>query len=234
VRLSRSTWQQPVPARRSASRSALVDDVAARVVGAPGRRVVVVDGPTGAGKTSFAHEVGEAVERRGRPVLRASLDDFKRPWAERHRYDRESGEGYYRNAFDLGRVRTELVAAFRTTDAVALCGIDPITQVDHGSQRDPVGPEDVLLVDGVFALRPELVDLWDLSVRLVVPPELALTRGIGRDTDREGTDAARRVHATRYAPAERCYVRQADPDHRADLLVDNADLDRPLVLDLGR
>ena len=69
------------------------------------RRRVAIDGLTAAGKTSFGHELASGLARRGRPVLRASLDDFKRPWRERHRYDRESGEGYYRNAFDRDAAR---------------------------------------------------------------------------------------------------------------------------------
>ena len=44
----------------------------------------------------------------GRPALRASLDDFKHPWrhAREHGYDRVSGEGYYRNAYDFRSART--------------------------------------------------------------------------------------------------------------------------------
>ena len=40
----------------------------------------------------------------GRATMRASMDDFKYPWrhAREHGYDRISGEGYYRNAYDFG------------------------------------------------------------------------------------------------------------------------------------
>ena len=230
MRLSPSTWQQPVPAERTTARTALLDALAVEVTARPGRLVVAVDGSTGAGKTSFAHELGTSVERRGRPVLRACLDDHKRPWSERHRYDRTSGEGYYRNATDLDRVRTGLVGAFRDGPDVALCGIDPLTQVDHGEDRTGVGPTDVLVVDGVFVLRPELRDLWDVVVRLVVDPEVALERAVGRDTGREGYAEARTLHVERYGVADAVYRAESDPDAAADALVDNTDLDAPVRL----
>ena len=50
-----------------------------------------IDGLTAAGKTSFGHELALQVSGRGRPVLRACLDDFKKPWRDRYRYERESG-----------------------------------------------------------------------------------------------------------------------------------------------
>jgi uridine kinase len=94
---------------------------------------VGIDGRTAAGKTTLGHELASLLADAGRVVLRASLDDFKRPWAERHRYDRVSGQGYYRNAFDLDAIRELLLepADPTGTGRVALCSIDPITQVDY-------------------------------------------------------------------------------------------------------
>jgi uridine kinase len=89
---SRSTWQQPLPAPASATRTSLLAQVARRVDACgSGRLRVAIDGRTAAGKTSFGHELAQQLARSGRPVLRATLDDFKRPWRDRHLYDRESG-----------------------------------------------------------------------------------------------------------------------------------------------
>jgi len=77
----------------------------------PGRLRVAVDGLTGAGKTSFGHELAAALRRLGRPTMRASMDDFKHPrhHAREHGYDRVSGEGYYRNAYDFRSARDLLL-----------------------------------------------------------------------------------------------------------------------------
>lgn len=81
VHLSVSTWQQPLPRPASPERSVLVGSVAKRIlILDSGRLRVGIDGRTAAGKTSFGHELAEQISRAGRPVLRASLDDFKKPW----------------------------------------------------------------------------------------------------------------------------------------------------------
>src|SRR5690606_1837001 len=88
-------------------------------------------GFSGAGKTSLADELGERVAARGRPVIRASLDDFKRPWSERHLYDRESGEGYYRNAYDYDLIRSALLEPLGPDGSRAYRA----ASIDPGSQR---------------------------------------------------------------------------------------------------
>ncbi len=61
-------------------------------VPAPGRPVLVaVDGPDGAGKTTFADALAEAAPER--TVVRGSLDDFHHPQAHRHAEGR-TGETY--------------------------------------------------------------------------------------------------------------------------------------------
>ena len=60
---------------------------------------VGVDGFSGAGKSTLADELAAMVTGQGRPCLRADLDDFKRPRAERP----AGPEGFYRGAFDLDR-----------------------------------------------------------------------------------------------------------------------------------
>lgn len=154
-----SMWQQPLPPLASPERSAVVERVADRVlVSGRGRLCVGVDGLTAAGKTSFGHELAERISRAGRPVLRASLDDFKKPWRDRHLYDRESGEGYYRNAYDYAAVTRLLLASARPGGSgwCALCSIDPLTQADHSAVLTEVAPDAVLVIDGVFAFRPEI------------------------------------------------------------------------------
>jgi hypothetical protein len=123
-----------------------------------GRLRVGIDGLTASGKTSFGHELAEWISDAGRAVLRASLDDFKKPWRDRHLYDRESGEGYYRNAFDYAAVTQLLLepAGDAGSGNCVLCSIDPLTQVDHSAVITPAAPDAVLVVDGVFAFRSEI------------------------------------------------------------------------------
>jgi uridine kinase len=227
VHRSVSTWQQPLPPAASPQRGAVLDRIVTQILALrPGRLRVGVDGLTAAGKTSFGHELAEQISGTGRPVLRASLDDFKRPWRERHRYDRESGKGYYRNAFDYPTARRLLLEPAGATGSgrCVLCAIDPLTQVDHSTVVTVAASDAVLIVDGVFAFRPELDDLWDYRIWLEIDPELSVRRGGERDGATAGS-----IHRDRYLVAERLYLAEVDPVSRVDVVVDNTDFAAPMI-----
>jgi uridine kinase len=229
-----STWRQPAPAPVSAERTRLISDVAARVAAlGQGRLRVAVDGRTCAGKTSFGHELAAALRGLGRPTMRASLDDFKNPWREARElgYDRLTGEGYYRNAYDFRSAQDLLLgpAGPGGSGAVALCGHDPLTGEDHRGEVISAPPDAVLIVDSVFALRPEYNEFWEYRIWLEVDAGLALRRGIARDAAREGTEGATRVHRDRYGAAEAIYLADVDPLRLADLVIDNQDFARPRI-----
>ena len=80
----------------------------------------------------------------------------------------------------------------------------------------------VLVVDGVFLLRPELRDVWTLSVYLRVSPQETLRRAHQRDLDVFGSAGQiSRRYLGRYLPGQAIYRRQADPEAFAQVLVDN-------------
>jgi uridine kinase len=230
-----STWRQPTPTSTSAARAALIGDVAARVADLPPARLrVAIDGLTCAGKTSFGHELAAALRDLDRPTIRASMDDFKNPWREARElgYDRVSGEGYYRNAYDFRSARDLLLApaAPGGSGDLVLCGHDPLTGEDHRDKTITAPARAVLIVDSVFAFRPEYNDFWDYRIWLEVQAELALRRGIARDAAREGAQEALRVHRDRHHAAEMIYLAEVDPKSLADLIIDNSDFARPVVL----
>ena len=234
IERSASTWQQPTPPPVSPERRELVDALVEMIDELGERRLrVAIDGRTAAGKTSLGHERAEGLARLGRPVLRASLDDFKRPWSEAHRYDRRSGEGYYRNAFDLDAMRALLLepAGPSGDGRVALCSIDPLTQVDHSASVTAMPADGVLLVDGVFACRPEIDRYWDVRIWVEIDAELSIRRGTARDAGIEGgADAAEALHRERYLAAEELYLEEVDPRSLVDVVVDNTVFARPRLL----
>jgi len=92
----------------------------------------------------------------------------------------------------------------------------------------------VLLRDGVFLLRPELVDCWDVRIFVEVDAEQGLARGVERDLTLDAPDARAtrreqrtRVWRERYLPADEAYLRRVDPAARADAVFDNRDPEAP-------
>ena len=144
-----------------------------------------------------------------------------------------SGAGYYRNAFDTDAIRTLLLAPGGPDGdgAVALCSIDPLTQIDHSASTTAMPSDGVLIVDGVFACRPEIDALWELRIWVDIAPEISIRRGIARDSEMEGgADAAATLHRDRYLAAETVYLEEVDPLSIVDVIVDNTDFDRPRLV----
>jgi uridine kinase len=185
----------------------------------------------GAATSSLANDIATWLSQHGTPVLRATLDDFKRPWREAHLYDRTSPAGYYRNAYDYDAVRELLLEPFATASPAgcALCSIDPLTQIDHQGERTPVPSNSALVADGVFAFRPEIDHWWDVRIWLHITPEEAIRRCTERDRSWAGTEAERLVRE-RFLPSEQLYEAEVAPRTRADVVVDNTDIEAPELI----
>ena len=191
---------------------------------------VAIDGPDAAGKTILADELAALVERSGRPVIRASVDGFHRPRAQRVARGPESPEGYFRDSFDYPALKAVLldplgpggdrefrrrVFDFRTDEPV-----------EAPPETAPVNA--VLLFDGVFLLRAELVAEWDFSVFVAVPFVETQRRAATRDAALFGSEEETlRRYAARYVPGQRRYFAEAQPHEKADVVVHNEDFDRP-------
>ena len=83
----------------------------------------------------------------------------------------------------------------------------------------------------MFLLRPELADLWSLTIFLAVDRQVALERAIARDTDHMGgVEATQARYASRYVPGETLYLEAVDTQARADVVVEHTDPTRPRLL----
>jgi uridine kinase len=204
------------------ARTELLAAVADRVP--TGRRARVgVDGRDGAGKTVFAGELAAVLTARGRGVVRASVDGFHRPRADRYRRGRESAVGYWLDAFDYGRMTGALLDPFGHGEPVRTAVHDVRTDAALDLPTVPVGRDDVLIVDGVFVHRDELAPYWDFSLYLYVDLAVSLVRMSVRDGPPIGT-------AQRYTGAHRLYLDACDPLRRASVVVDNTDLGTPRMI----
>jgi uridine kinase len=86
----------------------------------------------------------------------------------------------------------------------------------------------VLLLDGIFLQRPELLASWDLRIFVAARFERTLRRALGRDTQLLGSsEAVERRYRLRYAPGQQRYIAAVRPQEIADLVVDNDDVARP-------
>ena len=127
---------------------------------------VAVDGPPAAGKTTLADELALLLRTRGREVIRASIESFLLPRAQRYRRGKDSPEGCYHDSFDFDTLHRVLLDPLgpngdrRYQDAI----YDRSTDTALSLPVTTAPADAVLLFDGVFLLRPELIDRWDLRI----------------------------------------------------------------------
>jgi uridine kinase len=221
----------PAPSPARAAVLATVADEVLRLDPARVRRVAV-DGVDGSGKSVFGDELARELTARGASVLRASVDGFHRPRAERHARGRTSPEGFFHDSYDYAALRSRLL------DPVGPGGDRTVRTAVFDWRTDTVvdvpahelEPGDVLLVDGIFLHRDELAAWWDFSVYL----DVDFAETFARMAVRDGCppDPAHPANA-RYVEGQRRYLAACRPAARATVVVDNRDLAHPRLLPHG-
>lgn len=218
------------PPVRSTERYAVLRDLAERVVALrPGGRVAVaIDGFDGAGKTVLADELAEVVGALdgARDVLRVTIDGFHRPQAQRTARGR-GPETFYEDSYDYDAFRRAVIEPFRRGEPVTPAVNDVEADRPVHPEPLPVGPDTVLLVDGIFLQRPELADVWDAAVWVDVPFAVSVPRGNARFTAADADPEAESNR--RYVGGQRLYLAAVDPRSRATWVLDNTDLDLPVL-----
>jgi uridine kinase len=208
--------------------SRLAEAVGSVTIAHPTR--VAFDGPPAAGKTTLADELAVVLRAQGREVIRASIESFLLPRSQRYRRGEHSAEGCYHDSFDYDALHRVLL------DPLGPGGDRKFQQAVYDKPTDtalsqPVttAPADaVLLFDGVFLLRPELIDRWDLRIFVSAAFEETVDRARTRDQALYGsaTEVERRFR-TRYIPAQQLYFDAARPTDHADIIVHNDEPQQP-------
>jgi uridine kinase len=193
-----------------------------------------IDGRSGAGKTTLADALADHFEALGRICLRASLEDFHHPGhLERDRTGGFTPAEYLREGYDYAKIR-ELLLDPLGPKGNRRCRLD-----FWNSHDDEPFPEDwqdverdaLLVVDGAFLHAPELREHWDFTIWLEVDWKSTLRRGARRDGTRGASaELVREAYETGSIPRHLWYEESAHPDERADVIIDNSDVEHPNIV----
>ena len=223
---------------RTASRTKIIgriaDHLVARDPGHPLR--VAVDGISAAGKTTLADEIAVAVQARGRPVVRLSMDDFHHTRARRHRQGRTSACGYYQDAFDFDAFRRFVLAPLGPGGSRQYLPRvhDLTTDQPTNDEPRPAADHAVVIVDGSFLQNQQLDGHWDDVVYVDASFAAARERGIRRDASMFGGVAqAADLYDARYHAAARLYLDEIHPAEHASIHLGNDNLDAPELHRIG-
>lgn len=190
---------------------------------------LAIDGVDGAGKSIFGDELAVLLAHGGRRIIRASVDSFHNPKAIRYRRGRSSPEGFFRDSYNYAQLQTLLLDPLSPDGS----GCYRTAAFDHRSDAPLSVPEaqtapgDILVFDGIFLHRPELRAYWDWSIFLEVAPAVSMQRCAQRDgTPVDPFSPANR----RYVEGQRLYLQECEPQRHATVIVNNDQLERPVLL----
>lgn len=182
-----------------------ITELAARVLSGPPRlgpvRAVAVDGGTGAGKTTFAKRLADALRATGATVEEVHTDDLLDGWDDMvtfwPRLERDV----------LARLRNGQPGSYRRYDWHAGRFAEPAV---------PIPVPDVLMLEGVTSARRVIRAELALAVFVVAPRDLRLARSLARD------GAELRPHLLRWLTAEEAHFAADRTVEAVDVLVDGA------------
>jgi uridine kinase len=194
-----------------------------------GRPVLVaVDGVDGSGKTTFAAHLAEAYARAHRGALVVHEDDFLNPRVVRHRLGPDSPEGFFLDSYNLPELASKVLDPLAKGGEVRIvpASFDFRTDTPRDSEPIAVSQDAVVILEGMFLHRDELVGRWDLSVFLDVP----FAETARRMAERDGSNPdPEHPSMCRYIDGQRLYLTTCDPHRRATLVVDNSDPHAPRI-----
>ncbi|GLH96505.1 hypothetical protein Pa4123_17790 [Phytohabitans aurantiacus] len=191
---------------------------------------VAIDGPPAAGKTTLADELAAVLRTRGREVVRATIDDFLFPRAQRYARGEYSAEGCYFDTHDHGALSRVLL------DPLGPDGDRRFQHAvyDHTADTALSAPvrtataDAVLVFDGVFLMRPELIDRWELRVFVSIALDKTVDRAVIRERQVSSRADVERRWRERYIPSQQLYFAAVHPTDHADIVVHNDEPQQPV------
>lgn len=196
--------------------------------------LVGINGIDASGKTFLASELAEELRQKNQKIIKASIDDFHNPKAIRYKKGENSPEGYYYNSFNylalidnllsplfLGKTECK-TAVFDYRKDLELA--EPLIQIENNS---------ILLMEGVFLFRSELIKYWDLKIFLAIDFDSSISRAINRESDKKYLGKEQAIierYKNKYIQGQKIYFKEENPLQKADIVIDNNNYLAPEII----
>lgn len=175
--------------------------------------IIGIDGLGGSGKSKLADSLKLELEKSNRSPFVLHIDDFIYPRNVRYDNSKEEWYCYYYLQWRYDYLVNEILKPFKDgleihkeielydkeNDAYILEQID----IPQGS---------IILLEGVFLQREEIMGYLDHVIYLDVPKELRLSRVLNRDIYIGDIEDIKSKYENRYFPAEDKYIEEYSPN----------------------
>jgi len=195
--------------------------------------LVCIDGVDTSGKTTLSKSLAEYLSKRGHSIIESSIDGFHNPAEKRYRRGSNSPEGYYKDSFDYDSLRDFLISPLKSGLNMEYRTAVYDSKTESKVEQEPkmIQPGSILLMEGVFLQRPELIEYWDYSVFLHVDFEQVISRAKIRDQHLLGAEEEVEMrYRNRYIPGQQLYLNESDPFSNANIVIDNNDYNNPKIV----
>ena len=189
---------------------------------------LAIDGTDGAGKSIMGDELASDLQNKNVHVIRSSVDFFHNPREVRYKLGPKSPEGFFRDSFNYSKLKELLLDPIGKNSSQLFCNRYFNHRSNQVEQSSPKRVENrsVLVFDGIFLHREELVNYWDFSIFLNVTRQETIRRCYNRDGGSPDVDAPEN---RRYVEGQKIYLAQCKPMQLANLVVNNENFEAPFI-----
>ncbi|OAK46192.1 uridine kinase family protein [Bacillus wiedmannii] len=169
--------------------------------------IIGIDGCGGAGKSTLANKIKSKFST----VTIVHMDDFYLPSAQiinEHPTNKSIGAD-----FDWKRLLQEVLDPI--SNGIEGCYKRYDWETDSLAETHTVPAIGIVIIEGVYATRQELAEMYDLKIWVNCPRETRIKRGIARDGE-----TARDMWENNWMVAEDMYVESHKPHEFADFIID--------------
>ncbi len=220
------------------SRKELISEIAQVInnIDLPHPVRVGIDGAGNAGKTTFADELVEPLERLGRTVIRANIDGFHNPPEIRRRQGKYSPHGYFEDSYNYPILKKYLLEPLGPSGNLEYIEsfydfrVSKETNVE--TKKAPLNS--ILLFEGIFLFNEHLFTYWDYKLFIDASFENTTKRAIVRDRELfGGEDRVIKLYKERYIPGQELYLEKHKPINVSDIVLNNNDYLKPTVIKIS-
>jgi len=169
--------------------------------------IIGIDGCGGAGKSTLANKIKSKFST----VTIVHMDDFYLPSSQiinEHPMNKSIGAD-----FDWKRLLQEVLDPI--SNGIEGCYKRYDWETDSLAETHTVPAIGIVIIEGVYAARQELAEMYDLKIWVNCPRETRIKRGIARDGE-----PARDMWENNWMVAEDMYVESHKPHEFADFIID--------------
>lgn len=190
--------------------------------------LVGINGINAAGKTTFADAFRDRLTAAGHAVEVLRTDDFHHPRSYRYATGHD-GPAFFERYIDFDRlVREVLTPILRERRLHSRLRLLDVATDAYKWRTFSVEPASIVLVEGIFLYRDDLLPCFDLSVYLDISFSTSIERGKRRWTHLPPDEVERRFRR-KYLPGQEIYLARCRPRAVADVVLDNEDPAAPVV-----